>query len=156
VIAGPDDGGFGRNVVQWSKKAGIAEKTLMTGLLLGDEKAALLADADVWVLPSYTENFGMALVEAMACGLPVVVSDKVNIHREIARAGAGLVVSCDAREVAAGIERLLRDRSLALSLGTAAQRLVASQFTWDRTASRLASLYQAVRCGIQVEEAVTI
>ena len=67
-----------------------------TGMLLGEEKLAVLRDAQMFVLSSYSENFGIAVIEAMACGLPVVISDQVNIWREVDAAGAGLVVPCAA------------------------------------------------------------
>ncbi len=58
-------------------------------MLLGEEKLAALRDARMFVLSSYSENFGLAVIEAMACGLPVVISDRVNIWREVAAAGPG-------------------------------------------------------------------
>jgi glycosyltransferase involved in cell wall biosynthesis len=61
------------------------------GLLEGDDKWAALSAAEAFVLPSHQENFGMAVVEALSCSVPVLISDKVNIWREIREDGAGLV-----------------------------------------------------------------
>jgi glycosyltransferase involved in cell wall biosynthesis len=142
VIAGPDDEGFGPRVRQWIGKAGVENATTLVGMVEGDRKLALLADTDVWVLPSYTENFGIAAVEAMACGLPIVLSDKVNIHREVSEAQAGLITGCDPVQVAAAISQLLGDQSLRQRLGAAARELVAAKFTWDSAATSLVGLYR--------------
>jgi glycosyltransferase involved in cell wall biosynthesis len=141
VVAGPDDGGHARAVRRLVESLGLAARTTMTGMLLGQRKLALLADTDVWVLPSHGENFGIAAVEAMACGLPVVISDRVNIHRDVAAAAAGLVVPCDPAAVADAIGRVLDDPALRRRMAAAGPALVQGSFTWDVTARRLASLY---------------
>lgn len=104
VLAGPDDG-YGPTVRRWLDAEGVLGRVTFTGMLLGRDKLAALRDADVFALPSYTENFGMAVVEAMACGIPVVISDRVNIWREVAAAGAGRVTRCDAEEVGTAAPR---------------------------------------------------
>ena len=96
VIAGPD-GGYRTATEGFVDAAGIRDRTIFTGLLQGEDKLAALADADLFVLPSYSENFGIAVIEAMACGLPVVISDKVNIWREIVADGAGLATPATPR-----------------------------------------------------------
>ncbi len=97
VVAGPDNDGWGARVRVWLKEAGLEGYATFPGMLLGEDKLAVLRDAQIFALSSYSENFGIAVIEAMACGLPVVISDKVNIWREVDAAGAGLVVPCDAR-----------------------------------------------------------
>jgi glycosyltransferase involved in cell wall biosynthesis len=143
VLAGPEDSGFGRTVQGWVDSAGLGLRTTTTGILLGRQKLELLADTDIWVLPSYTENFAMAAVEALACGLPVVLTDRVNIHAEVSGAGAGLVVGCDAGELAAAIRRLLTDGELRRRLMAAGPALVRRRFTWDRAAQRMVEVYQS-------------
>lgn len=144
VLAGPDDHGYARTVRRLIEDAGIGDRVTETGMLTGRDKLALLADTDVWVLPSYTENFGMAAVEAMAGGAPVVISDRVNIHREIAAGGAGLVVGCNAAEVAGAVTRVLRDDGLRRRLAAAGPPLVRAKFTWERAAAGLLALYADV------------
>ena len=96
------------------------------------------------MLPSRHENFGVAVVEAMASGTPVVVSDQVGIHREIAEAGAGLVTTLDPADVAGAIGRLLDDPEAAERMGRAGEALAARQYTWERVAADVEALYEEV------------
>ena len=91
LLAGPDNEGYGVKVRKWIAEKGIGGQVTFTGMLHGKMKLAVMQDAAVFVLPSYTENFGISVVEAMACGLPVIISDKVNIWREVAGAGRRLI-----------------------------------------------------------------
>jgi glycosyltransferase involved in cell wall biosynthesis len=143
VIAGPD-GGYRAATEGFVDAAGIRERTIFTGLLQGEDKLAALADADLFVLPSYSENFGIAVIEAMACGLPVVISDKVNIWREIVADGAGLATPCDAAAVADAMARLLADPGLRRDMGEAGRRSVARRYEWDHVAAALEEAYRAV------------
>jgi len=108
VLAGPDNEGFERVVRGWVEKAGIAYRTLFAGMIEPEQKWNLLCDADVFALTSYSENFGIAVVEAMAANLPVVISDRVNIATEVEAAGAGVVVPCEAGATARALAGLLR------------------------------------------------
>ncbi len=141
VVAGPDNDGWGVRVRDWLQAAGLAAHATFTGMLLGEEKLAALRDARIFVLPSYSENFGLAVVEAMACGLPVVISDQVNIWREVEAAGAGLVGPCEATRLAAHLERLLADPGLGAEMGRRGKELVARRFQWDGIALALQDLY---------------
>jgi glycosyltransferase involved in cell wall biosynthesis len=141
VVAGPDNDGWTPRVKGWLSKEGILDCATFPGMLLGAEKLAALRDARMFVLPSYAENFGLAVVEAMACGLPVVISDQVNIWREVEAAGAGLVVPCAAAPLAAALNRLLDDPGLAAKMGQQGKELVARRFQWDGIGLALQDLY---------------
>ena len=105
VLAGPAEAGFRSELERLADALGIAARVTWTGMLSGDDKWGAFYAADAFVLPSHQENFGIAVAEALACGLPVLISDKINIWREIAEDGAGLV----AEDTEAGTARLLRD-----------------------------------------------
>jgi glycosyltransferase involved in cell wall biosynthesis len=107
-------------------------------------KQALLDRADVFVLPSYSENFGVAAVEAMACGVPVVVTDQVGIHPAIAAHEAGCVVSCQVNEIARTIDKLLRNPTLRSEMGQRGRQLVAMEYSADAVAGKLLTLYSSV------------
>jgi glycosyltransferase involved in cell wall biosynthesis len=143
VIAGEGDPpSFRGTVERWVQAKGVSQSTTFTGLLSGANKLAALADADVFVLPSSSENFAVAMFEAMASRLPVVISSGVQLSGDIARCGAG-VVADDAGEIGDAICRILSDVDLRCALGELGFAF-ASQFGWDRTAAALATLYSEI------------
>lgn len=91
VMAGPDQTGWQAELQAQAARLGIAERITWPGMLSGDLKWGAFHAADAFVLPSHQENFGIAVAEALACGLPVLISNQVNIWREIEHDGAGLV-----------------------------------------------------------------
>lgn len=91
VIAGPDEDGEQKKLVALAAAHGIAERITWTGMLNGDLKWGAFHAAEVFVLPSHSENFGLVVAEALACGLPVLITDKVNIWMDVLREGAGFV-----------------------------------------------------------------
>jgi glycosyltransferase involved in cell wall biosynthesis len=91
VIAGPDESGWVASLRTQAQAAGIAHRLSLPGMLQGDLKWGAFHASDVFVLPSHQENFGVAVAEALGCGLPALISDKVNVWREIEADGAGMV-----------------------------------------------------------------
>ncbi|HTB66239.1 MAG TPA: glycosyltransferase [Steroidobacteraceae bacterium] len=90
VMAGPDQLGMQASLTQLAERLGIATAVIWTGMLRGDVKTGALRAAEAFVLPSHQENFGLAVAESMACATPVLISNKVNIWREVVQDGAGL------------------------------------------------------------------
>ncbi len=144
VLAGPDSEGYGQKVREWLKQGGVLEKTTYTGPLVGGDRFALMHAAEVFVLSSYTENFGAAIAEAMACAVPVVISDRVNIWPEVAQARAGLVVRCDPRETAQALLTLLDDPARGKEMGQRGRRLVAEKMTWRKVGEQMVEVYQEI------------
>jgi glycosyltransferase involved in cell wall biosynthesis len=105
VIAGPGaETVYGKKIVEMAAVSNRANDSIhFTGMLMGDEKWGAIYGCEAFILPSHQENFGIAVAEAQACGKPVLISDKVNIWREIKSAGSGLVEE----DTLAGTEKLL-------------------------------------------------
>lgn len=144
VIAGPDNEGYGRKVRLWLEELGAAGAATFTGMLQGQDKLAALRDAEMFILPSYTENFGISVLEAMVCEVPVIVSDKVNLWREVKNAGAGLICSTDVRDIAATIKTLLNDSELEMRMGRAGKDLVIKNYQWSVVARKMESVYRSI------------
>jgi glycosyltransferase involved in cell wall biosynthesis len=91
VIAGPDKDGWRSALEKIVHQSGIYDRVSWTGMLVGDLKWGAFHAADIFILPSHSENFGVAVVEALACGIPVLITDKINIWQEIKNTKCGLV-----------------------------------------------------------------
>ncbi len=144
VIVGPENDDYGEKVRGWVRERGLHNTVHFVGPLHGQDVAQAYVDADVFALPSYTENFGITVAEAMACALPVVISDQVNIHAEITQAGAGLVTHCDVDEVANALVDLLCDTERRRNMGEAGRRLVQEKYTWPAIEEALTREYEAI------------
>lgn len=143
VVAGPDPDGWVPRLRARAAALGVAERITWPGMLQGDIKWGAFHAAEAFVLPSHQENFGIAVAEALGCGLPVLISDKVNIWREIEADGAGLV----ATDTAEGTLQLLQ-RWLALepasrsAMAERARRSFAHRYTVQAMAVDLVAVYQ--------------
>ena len=107
IMAGPDQSGWRADLEQRADQIGLAGRITWTGPLSGDLKWGAFHGAEAFALPSHQENFGIAVAEALACGVPVLITDKINIWREIQRDDAGLV----APDTLEGAKHLLREWS---------------------------------------------
>jgi glycosyltransferase involved in cell wall biosynthesis len=138
VMAGPDQEGWVARLKSLAQELGIADRVTWPGMLRDEMKWGAFYSAEAFILPSHQENFGIAVAEALGCGIPVLISDKVNIWREIDARGAGLIES-DSR---AGTARLLM-RWLAMppelkqDMGKRARELFDEKFTVDAMAKSL-------------------
>ena len=142
VIAGPDEGMLAalRDLVH---EHGLGQRAIFTGMLAGQEKLAALAAADVFALPAVGEGFSMAVLEAMACGLPVLLTPGCHFP-EVVPAGAGLVVERAVEPLSDALRALLTDAPRRASMGRSARELVAARFTWPQVVARLESVYDRV------------
>lgn len=144
VIAGPDDAGYRATVEGMARDAGISNEILFTGMLKGEARIAALQDADLFALPSYQENFGIAVVEALAAGCPTIISDQVNIYREVASAEVGAVVPTQIDPLAQQLTRWIADESLRGQAAAKAKEFARSRYDWKQIALRWKSHYAAI------------
>ena len=144
VIAGDGAPDFLDRIKADAEMLGIAADVTWTGFLAGDDKGAALAAAEIFALPSYSENFGIAVAEAMAAGLPVVVSDQVAVHRDIAGAQAGLVIRCDVGDLTEALLRLLGDEALRTASGRCGKALVADKYSQAAVTRQVIDSYNRI------------
>jgi len=143
VIAGPDNEGYASQVRGWLGAAGVLKRSTFTGMLVGRHKQVAYRAAAVFVLPSYTENFGMTIMEALNYGCPVVISTKVNIWRDLKVAGAGIVTECDAAQVAEAILKVVENPVAAREMVQRGRELV-RRFSWESVAADMRAHYRGL------------
>ena len=144
VIAGSGEEDYVRGLRQQAEALGIGDRVIWAGFLGGADKLAAFAAASIFILPSHSENFGIALVEALAAGLPCVTTPGVAVSEDIASKDAGLVVSGDVDSLVKGLERLLTDNELRRRLGANARRLAVDRFSVEMMGRSLHELYQQI------------
>ncbi len=141
VMAGPDEGdGFLPHLEAIAAQMGLGGKVLFTGPLYGDAKWAAYREANVFVLPSQNENFGNTAAEAVACGTPVLVTDRCGIAPMVDRR-AGLVVPHDCEALEMGLARILEDAPLAARLREGCKE-VANSLSWAEPLAQMENLYR--------------
>ena len=141
LVAGPDEGGTQKKMEAILKTSPASSSTVFTGLLTGRNKLAALRCADLFVLPSYSEGFSTAILEALAAGLPVVISKQSNFP-EVSEHNAGFVVEPNDVAVTEAISTLLSDEQLRARMGCNGRDLVREKYTWSAIAASMAGLYR--------------
>ncbi|MEO8481896.1 MAG: glycosyltransferase [Acidobacteriota bacterium] len=144
VIAGDGDAAHVRHLKHVAATGHAASRILFPGWVTGAEKTRLLRGAAVFACPSAQENFGVSVVEAMASGVPVLVSQGVNLAPDINAANAGWVVDPAAPSFARVLESVLGDRPGQTTRGKAAAQL-ARRFGWDQSLDALVTMYRSVQ-----------
>jgi glycosyltransferase involved in cell wall biosynthesis len=144
VVAGESDQGYKKEVEKMVKEFGVGEKVLFTGMLLGEEKAGAFRESDVFAAPSYSENFGMSVVEAMHCGLPVVVSEGVGISLDIIENDAGIVVKKDVDEFSGAILEVLKNKEFSRKIGENGRKFARDKFSPDVLAEEFIRQYEKI------------
>ncbi len=162
LIAGNDESGYIKKVQSWLKEYNIpyldltnpvnvynescimhkTSRVIFTGMLTGIAKLKALSAADIFVLPSYSENFGMSVIEAMACGTPVIISNKVGIYREVEKNKAGIIVETNPESLYDGIKFLLEASDLRKEIAMNGRKLVERYYDIDRIAERMMEVYE--------------
>ncbi|MCK4859034.1 MAG: glycosyltransferase, partial [Candidatus Omnitrophica bacterium] len=134
--------GYIEKVKGWIRSYGLGEKVTFTGMLTGRKKLMAFAGSDLFVLSSYSENFGMVIVEAMACGLPAVISNKVGIYKEIEKNKAGVIVNTNAESVYNGMKQILENSELKKEIAINGRRLAEKYYDIDKVAEKMIKVYK--------------
>jgi glycosyltransferase involved in cell wall biosynthesis len=143
-IAGAGDAAYVQKLRELAQQLGVSGRVKWLGFVQGQQKTELFRDANAFVLSSFSESFGIAAVEALAEGLPIIVSRGVGIAREIEAAGAGIAVDPRSDDIALAIKRLLDDPERLTIMRNAGQRLLREEFSLDRMGGRLLALYDEI------------
>jgi len=144
VIAGPDELGLQQKLAALAERLGIGERVHWPGMLVGEAKWGAYYGAEGFVLSSHSENFGIVVAEAMGCGRPVVITDKVNIWREVADSASGIVGGDTIEGYTRALESFIRlEPSERAAMGQRAQRTFNVAFHIDAAVQNLIDIILA-------------
>jgi glycosyltransferase involved in cell wall biosynthesis len=144
VLAGEGDAGYVSTLRGIAESRGAGGRIVFAGWLEGERKTVALRQAAALALTSRQENFGLCVIEALACGVPVVVSPHVNLAPEIEAAGAGWVTPLERGALERTLAETMRDEPGRIRRGAAGLELVRRRFTWAAAGQQLAQLYASI------------
>ena len=144
VIAGDGDSAYLQSLMRRTTTTALMHRVFWVGNVEGERKQALLQRARAFVLPSHSENFGIAVVEALGAGLPCLISDRVAICRDVVAAGAGLACSTDAADIAEKMKLLISDDSTLRAMRGNAVALASERYSLEAMGRDLSDLYNAI------------
>lgn len=144
LMAGPGEASYVLGLKEIVKGCGLENRVLFPGMLDRSLVLAAYRLADLFVLPSLQENFGLSVAEAMASGCPVVISPEVDLSEEVRRTGAGIVVAAEEGAMAESIRRLLEDSDLRKQMGDQGRRLIHERFVWDKVVLEYIEAYNSI------------
>lgn len=148
VIAGPVSQQYLKLLQGLAVRFKVQSRVHFVGLLQGDVLFSAYRAAEVFLLPSMQENFGIAVVEAMAAGCPVVLSSNVDTAPVISAAGAGFVRDVDAHQFSEAIDIIISDPVVGVNMGQLGRRLAEERFTWPKAAASLNLVYESLCAGV--------
>jgi glycosyltransferase involved in cell wall biosynthesis len=145
AVVGPDDENLTPRLTQLARDLKIVDRVrLFPRAVVGADKEYLYQRADVFVLPSHSENFGNSVLEAMQRGIPVVVTPEVGAAEVVLSSGGGIVVSGDPEPLGAAISRIAADVALARAMGDSGKRHVMLDYSWARVAGSMEKMYETL------------
>jgi glycosyltransferase involved in cell wall biosynthesis len=142
VIAGPD-AGFELSARAIVRELKIEDRVSFLGQIDGEARLAALGAADIFVLPSYGEGFSVAILEALAAGVPALISHECNFP-DVETEGAGIVISPTETGVHEGFARLFSDQSKLAEMSRCARDLATDRYSWNSVATSFIDLYGEV------------
>ena len=141
IIAGEGDDNYKKSLINLIKRLDLNEYCHLVGFVEGNDKQLLLQGSDLFILPSYSENFGIAALEAMASAMPVIISNEVALSTEVKKYNLGWVTDLNEEELRKSIEQALTSSQRYKEIGAAAKDFANKNFNWSTQANKLKKLY---------------
>lgn len=144
ALVGPGEQSYVESIKQQVRELGIESRTHFPGMLRDGARLDAFADADLFALPSYQENFGVVVIEAGAAGTPVLISDQVNIHQDISESGSGRVIQCDEQQTADALKEMLSTPDILTKMGSQARLHAKNTYNWVEIEASIDRLYSQI------------
>lgn len=144
LVAGNDEDACQYDLEDLAKRSGVEGRIRFVGMVTGDRKWRLFRDAELFILPSLSENFGISVLEAMHMGCPVVVTPEVGLAETVAASKAGIVVEGEPKALGRAISELLADGERRKEMGENGRRIAFERYSWRQVADEMASYYRTV------------
>ena len=144
VIAGNDDEDYLRKLKAIARSEGVADRVSFVGHASDDDKWALFENAEMFVLPSYNENFGCVVAEAMAMSCPVIITAAVGIAPLVVEAGAGIITTGEPEDLAQAVRALHADPARRKDMGARGRRAAEQHFSWSAVAAEMEQVYERI------------
>ena len=151
VLAGSGEPAYEAEVRSLLKAKGIDDRTLLSGFVEGETKNLMLQGSDLYALTSHSENFGVAVLEALAAGLPTLVTPGVALSEEIKRHQLGYVSELSVNAIRDVLEEYLQAPEAAVAMGDRARKFTLENYTWQRNADNLIEVYRSLLKKQQLE-----
>ncbi len=142
LIAGSGEPAYEAAIARLLAEAGLQDRSRCLGFISGELKNLLLQGSDLFALPSYSENFGLAVLEAMANGLPVLITPGVALAPLVQQACLGWVTAQEPTAIATALQQFFTHWPLARSMGDRARHLIEDRYSWQAIAYQLSQRYQ--------------
>jgi glycosyltransferase involved in cell wall biosynthesis len=144
ILAGSGDPDYENEIKSLLVSHGIENRTHLTGFVKGEIKELLIQGADLFALTSYSENFGISVLESLAAGTPVIITPGVALSDLVAQQHIGSVAELNVNAISAAIQHFLDNPQEAKKMGDFARQFILENYTWDKVASKMVSVYKGI------------
>ena len=142
VLAGPDEDRYQQSLTHLAEKFGVLNRVEFLGPVHGVQKRTLIEKVNLFVMPSRSENFSNAVLEAMALGCPVAVTRNVGLASTVEKSNSGILIDADPEKMALAIRDFLCEPLQLSQAGQNGKQTVREHFSWNKVAQRMESMYQ--------------
>ena len=144
IVAGSGDSDYETEIKTLVKIHGIEDKTHFTGFIKGETKDLLMQGADIFALTSYSENFGISVLESLAAGTPVIITPGVALSDIVQQQHLGYVTELNINDIATTIENFLDHPQESKEMGYRARQFILDNYTWDKIVLKMVSVYEDI------------
>lgn len=144
AIIGPGESSYVNQLVKLTSQLELEDRVFFLGMVDDELKKSALMDSDIFILPSYGENFGIAVIEAIACGCPVILSNKVGVAENLRNHGVALVAECDVVQIASAVCTLCSDPLLVNKMRLEGPKCANKYYSLEAMAAQMDIAYKSL------------